>query len=81
VLGTGENIDWLLCELIGVDSGALTLFLKGNPEAQHWIEKQASRHGKGKALAILAKKLGQTVYAMLTKNRCFDEAKFMAHLQ
>ena len=60
---------------------AAVLFLKGNPEAQHWLEKQACRHGKGKALAILAKKLGQTVYAMLTKNRCFDEAKFMAHLQ
>ena len=60
---------------------AAVLFLKGNPESQHWIEKQACRHGKGKALAILAKKLGQTVYAMLTKNRCFDEAKFMAHLQ
>jgi transposase len=60
---------------------AAVLFLKGNPAAQQWLEKQASRHGKGKALAILAKKLAQTVYAMLTKNRCFDEARFMAHLQ
>ena len=60
---------------------AAVLFLKGNPQAQHWLEKQASRHGKGKALAILSKKLGQTVYAMLKKNRCFDEAKFMANLQ
>jgi transposase len=60
---------------------AAVLFLKGNPQAQQWLEKQASRHGKGKALAILSKKLGQTVYAMLKKNRCFDEAKFMANLQ
>lgn len=60
---------------------AAVLFLKGNPAAQDWLQKQASRHGKGKALAILAKKLGQTVYAMLRKNRCFDEAKFMSHLQ
>lgn len=60
---------------------AAVLFLKGNPAAQKWIEKQASRHGKGKALAILAKKLGQTVYAMLTKNRVFDETKFMATLR
>ena len=59
---------------------AAVLFLKGNPAAQQWMEKQASRHGKGKALAILAKKLGLTVYAMLTKHRCFDEAKFMANL-
>lgn len=59
---------------------AAVLFLKGNPEAQKWIEKQASRHGKGKALAILAKKLGQTVYVMLQKNQCFDEDRFMANL-
>lgn len=59
---------------------AAVLFLKGNPQAQKWLQKQASRHGKGKALAILSKKLGQTVYAMLKKNRCFDEARFMSHL-
>lgn len=58
---------------------AAVLFLKGNPEAQQWMERQASKHGKGKALAILAKKLAQTVYAMLRKNHCFDEAKFMAN--
>jgi len=60
---------------------AAVLFLKGSPPAQQWLQKQTSRHGKGKALAILSKKLGQTVYAMLKKNRCFDEARFMAHLK
>ena len=59
---------------------AAVLFLKGNPEAQHWLQKQTSRHGKGKALAILAKKLGQTVYCMLHKNQCFDEDRFMTNL-
>jgi len=60
---------------------AAVLFLKGNPDAQKWLQKMTSKHGKGKALAILAKKLGITVYAMLTKNQCFDEVKFMAHLK
>jgi len=59
---------------------AAVLFLKGNPDAQKWIEKQTSKHGKGKALAILAKKLGQTVYVMLQKNQCFDEERFMRNL-
>ena len=59
---------------------AAVLFLKGNSGAQKWVEKQASRHGKGKALAILAKKLGQTVYVMLQKNQCFDEGRFMQNL-
>jgi transposase len=59
---------------------AAVLFLKGNPEAQQWLQRMAGKHGKGKALAILAKKLAQTVYAMLRKNRCFDETQFMANL-
>lgn len=59
---------------------AAVLFLKGNPGAQKWLAKMTSKHGKGKALAILAKKLGQTAYAMLSKNQCFDETRFMANL-
>jgi transposase len=59
---------------------AAVLFLKGNPGAQEWIEKQSRRHGKGKALAILAKKLGQSVYVILKKNQCFDEERFMRNL-
>jgi len=59
---------------------AAVLFLKGNPVAQQWLQKQTSKHGKGKALAILAKKLGQTAYAMLRKNQCFDEKRFMTNL-
>ncbi len=54
---------------------AAVLFLKGNPEAQKWVQKMSSKHGKGKALAILAKKLGVTVYAMLNKDQCFNEVK------
>ena len=60
---------------------AAVLFLKGNPPAQRWLQKMAGKHGKGKALAILAKKLGVMVYAMLTKNQCFDELRFMAYLK
>jgi transposase len=60
---------------------AAVLFLKGNDPAYQWYLKKSSTHGKGKALAILAKRLGETAYAMLSKNQFFDEEKFMSHLR
>jgi transposase len=60
---------------------AALLFMRGNEPAKQWYQREGSRRGKGKALAILAKKLGQAAYAMLQKNQSFDEEKFMSHLQ
>ena len=40
---------------------AAVLFLRNNPPAQQAIQRLASRHGKGKALSILAHKLGRAV--------------------
>ena len=61
-------------------SEAAVLFLRGNPEAQKAIARLASKHGKGKALSILAHRLGRAVYVMLTKRQPFDKARFMATL-
>ncbi len=61
-------------------SEAAVLFLRGNPPAQKAIARLASKHGKGKALSILAHRLGRAVYVMLTKRQPFDEARFMATL-
>lgn len=61
-------------------SEAAVLFLKGNPPAQKAIQRLASKHGKGKALSILAHKLGRTVYTMLRKQKPFDQERFMAYL-
>ena len=61
-------------------SEAAVLFLKGNPKAQQYIERQAQKHGKGKALSILAHRIGRTVYAMLTQGRPFNEVQFMSTL-
>lgn len=59
-------------------SEAAVLFLRGNPEAQQAIQRLASRYGKGKALSILAHKLGRAVYTMMSKKKPFDEVQFMA---
>lgn len=45
--------------------------------AQAVVQKLASRHGKGKALAILAHRLGRAVYYMLKNQTPFDQVRFL----
>jgi transposase len=59
---------------------AAVLFLRKNPPAQKYLERLAAKHGKGKALAILAHRLGRTVYTMLKTGKPFDRERFMATL-
>lgn len=56
---------------------AVILMLKGNKPLQAQLQKLASRHGKGKALAILAHRLGRAVYYMLKNQVPFDQERFM----
>lgn len=60
-------------------SEAAVLFLRGNPEGQHYVERLAKKHGKGKALSILAARLGRAVYVMLKRRLPFDPVRFLAH--
>jgi transposase len=59
-------------------SEAAVLFLRGNPEAQAWLARKAAKHGKPKALSILAHKIGRAVYFLLSKERAFDMKTFLA---
>ena len=61
-------------------SEAAVLFLRKNPPAQAYIQRLATKHGKGKALSILAHRIGRAVYTMLTKGKPFDKERFMATL-
>ena len=58
-------------------SEAALLFLKGNEPAKKWFEKLTKKHGKGKALSILAHKLGRAVYFILKNKEAFDEKRFL----
>jgi transposase len=77
-LGTGGakignvHLKWAFSE-------AAVLFLRCNPEGQKQLRRLAGRHGKAKALSILAAKLGRAVYLMLSKERAFDMERFLAH--
>ena len=59
-------------------SEAAVLFLRNHPQAQHYVRRMAGKHGKSKALSILAAKLGRAVYLMLRKERTFDRERFFA---
>jgi transposase len=59
-------------------SEASVLFLRANPAGQRYVEKLTSKHGKAKALSILAHKLGRAVYYMLKREKAFDMNKFFS---
>ena len=57
-------------------SEAAVLFLRNNPVGQQHLARLENKHGKGKALTILAHKLARTVYYMLKRDTVFDMDKF-----
>ncbi len=58
-------------------SEAAVLFLRNNPAGQKYLSRIARKHGKGKALTILAHKLARAVYYMLKRDTAFDLDKFL----
>jgi transposase len=57
---------------------AACLFLRQSEIAKNWLKRQEKKRGKGKALGILAAKLGRAVYHVLRKKVAFDEKRFWA---
>ncbi len=57
---------------------AACLFLRQSETAKKWLKRQEKKRGKGKALGILAAKLGRAVYHVLRKKVAFDEKRFWA---
>ena len=58
-------------------SEAAVLFLKGNEPGKKYLDRLANKHGKGKALSILAHKLGRAVYFMVKNKKPFDQDTFL----
>lgn len=59
-------------------SEAAVLFLRSNPAGLKYKRRLEKKHGKAKALSILAHKLGRAVYFMLQRNQAFDMERFLA---
>ena len=60
-------------------SEAVCLMMRELPQAKAFVEAQAKKHGKGKAMSILAHKLGRAVYYMLRRKEAFDVKYFFAN--
>ncbi len=60
-------------------SEAAVLFLRKNPRGQKYHARLERKHGKGKALTILAHKIARAVYYMLRRERAFELDRFLDH--
>jgi len=58
-------------------SEAAVLFLRNNPAGQKYLARLEKKHGKGKALTVLAHKLARAVYYMLKRRVVFDLDTFL----
>jgi transposase len=59
-------------------SEAAVLFLRHTHDGKKMLAAIAKKHGKGKALSILAHKIGRAVYYMLSRGTVFSTEKFHA---
>jgi len=55
---------------------AVTLLLRESDQAKRFVARLEKKRGKGKALGILAAKLGRAVYWMLRRQEAFDVKRF-----
>jgi len=60
-------------------SEATCLLIRQRDEAKRFVARKKKKHGKGKALSILAAKLGRAVYFMLKRKEAFDVTTFFAN--
>ncbi|GBD95393.1 MAG TPA: IS110 family transposase [Nitrospirae bacterium] len=58
-------------------SEAAVIILRDVPEIKKYKEKLQKKHGKAKALSILAHKIGRAVYYMLKRKEVFNLGKFL----
>ena len=59
-------------------SEAAVLFLRKNGPGQIFAQRLKRKHRKGKALSVLAHKIGRTTYSMLLRETAFDMNRFLA---
>jgi transposase len=57
---------------------AAALFLRHNQPGKAYFTKLEHKHGKAKALTVLAQKLARAVYYLLTRHQAFDLQRFVA---
>ena len=56
---------------------ALTM-LRNSDDAKAFLKRKEKKHGKGRAMTMLARKIARVVYHMLKQREAFDAVKFFA---
>ena len=51
---------------------AVAFLMRESPRAKDYVAKMAEKHGKGKAMSILAHKLGRALYFVIKRKDAFD---------
>lgn len=59
---------------------AACLFLRGNDRGKAWHEKLVSKYGKGKAMSIIAQRLGRVAYIIMKRRTPFEPHRFYGSL-
>jgi transposase len=57
-------------------SEAACLLVRCSEQAKRFLARKEKKHGKAKALGILAARLGRTIYHMLRRREAFDPQRF-----
>jgi hypothetical protein len=57
-------------------SEAACLLARESDQAKRFLARKQKKHGKPKALGILAARLGRSVYHMLRRSEAFDPLRF-----
>jgi transposase len=65
------HLKWAFCE-------ATCLLIRQLPEAKRFVARQQKKHGKARALSILAARLGRAVFLILKRKQPFDVQRFFA---
>ena len=60
-------------------SEAAVCFLQHNPPGRNYLQRLRRKHSKGKALSVLAAKLGRATYFVLKQQTTFDMNRFLAN--
>jgi transposase len=57
---------------------AAVLFIRQSQPGKEYFATLEHKHGKAKALTVLAHKLGRAVYDLLTREQAFDLQRFVS---
>jgi transposase len=59
-------------------SEAVLWMLRNSEDAKAFLKRKAKKHGKARAMTLLARKIARAVYQMLKRKEPFDAVKFFA---